>query len=616
LIVAEIKPLRLKVQKSAPQIDHRPASNLPLARVLVDTGVMHLDEPFDYLVSEQLDESAQPGHLVAVSFHGREVQGYIIERSEIGDRKISGLKYIDRVLSTHCLLLPEQYQLFQALANRYACSIWAIIGAAIPARIATAEKNFSPLPIASRTPSESAPSKIALSLPLNSNRWTALADLVKERVRVGQVLMVVPEESDLEVISAILEPIFGELLIVQSSARTASVRYRNYLHIAREEPSVIVSTRSGLFAPLVKNSTIIIFEESSPSHYEKRYPGWNSRDVALLRTHHTLIFVGDSWSTELARLIDIGYIERKSLASPNSRNYQFNQSRDSHLATISRGLRRGSVLISLASPSPLTGLLCRKCRNRALCKCGGALIATRDKKITCSLCTAHYSPWNCQHCQHTETTASKKDPAVVAESLARAFPGHRILISTANHRLHQVKESGTLVIATIGHEPAGEYAAVVLLDGEFLINRPGLRTEESLLGHWLSLVALSDESAEIFVSLPKSHPVAIALASEDGDRFLSRTLADRAEVQMPPYYRFALVDLTNRDLASLTDAAQLSGIFTMVTQVSIDSLNTRVILRGRVEQSAEFSEFFRSFLRYRSLKGLSPVTVRIDPYSF
>src|SRR3712207_5602905 len=53
----------------------------PVARVLVDVPLAHLDRPFDYGVPEPLSEGAQPGVRVRVRFAGREVNGYVVERA-------------------------------------------------------------------------------------------------------------------------------------------------------------------------------------------------------------------------------------------------------------------------------------------------------------------------------------------------------------------------------------------------------------------------------------------------------------------------------------------------------------------------------------------------------
>ena len=43
---------------------------LPVARVAVDVSLPHLDRPFDYRVTPELDEAAQPGTRVSVRFAG------------------------------------------------------------------------------------------------------------------------------------------------------------------------------------------------------------------------------------------------------------------------------------------------------------------------------------------------------------------------------------------------------------------------------------------------------------------------------------------------------------------------------------------------------------------
>lgn len=44
------------------------AKELPVARVVVNKGVLHLDQFFDYAVPEELDEAARPGVRVRVRF--------------------------------------------------------------------------------------------------------------------------------------------------------------------------------------------------------------------------------------------------------------------------------------------------------------------------------------------------------------------------------------------------------------------------------------------------------------------------------------------------------------------------------------------------------------------
>src|SRR5690554_141221 len=60
--------------------EQEPASVDPVARVLVDVPLAHLDRPFDYLVPLSMAETAVPGARVKVRFAGQDVDGFIVER--------------------------------------------------------------------------------------------------------------------------------------------------------------------------------------------------------------------------------------------------------------------------------------------------------------------------------------------------------------------------------------------------------------------------------------------------------------------------------------------------------------------------------------------------------
>ena len=61
------------------------AEHEPIARVLPMLSVPHLDRDFDYLVSADQSDDAQPGVRVRVRFHGRLVDAFVLERRS-GDR--------------------------------------------------------------------------------------------------------------------------------------------------------------------------------------------------------------------------------------------------------------------------------------------------------------------------------------------------------------------------------------------------------------------------------------------------------------------------------------------------------------------------------------------------
>ncbi|MGH3878521.1 MAG: primosome assembly protein PriA, partial [Actinophytocola sp.] len=125
--------------------EQRPATTLPVARVLVDVPLAHLDRPFDYLVPEQLDDVAVPGCRVRVRFAGQQVDGFLAER--VAESEFTGrLGYLSKVVSPEPVLTPEIAALARAVADRYAGTMIDILRLAIPPRHAKVEAEPAPEP--------------------------------------------------------------------------------------------------------------------------------------------------------------------------------------------------------------------------------------------------------------------------------------------------------------------------------------------------------------------------------------------------------------------------------------------------------------------------------------
>ena len=75
-------PLKLKRQNtSAPVKQNKQiTSNLPVAAVLVDTPVSHLEGIYDYLVPVEFDEIAVVGTKVVVPFGNSKSEGLVVAR--------------------------------------------------------------------------------------------------------------------------------------------------------------------------------------------------------------------------------------------------------------------------------------------------------------------------------------------------------------------------------------------------------------------------------------------------------------------------------------------------------------------------------------------------------
>ena len=73
--VAEAKARATRARKAAD--GREPAEVDPVARVLVDVPLAHLDRPFDYRVPATMADEAVPGARVKVRFAGQDVDGFV-----------------------------------------------------------------------------------------------------------------------------------------------------------------------------------------------------------------------------------------------------------------------------------------------------------------------------------------------------------------------------------------------------------------------------------------------------------------------------------------------------------------------------------------------------------
>jgi primosomal protein N' (replication factor Y) len=280
------------------------ADRLPVARVLVDTGVFHLDQKYDYSVPEKLSDVVVPGVRVQLPFGNRETEGIVVERVAQPERA-GTLKAITKVLSPHVVATPSLLDLIDKAADFYCCNPWDLVRSAIPPRVAGVDKE---IPVAHHETwvPQSKKTTVYQSFKPFLASHEQLSDIVSDFKNLGSVLIVAPDERDVEKIVESLSSTFNNVLKL-SSASTREERYRNFLLAIRLESSIVVGTRSAIFAPVRNLAGIIIYKESSPDHFELRSPGWNSSTIAEMRAqceNIQLVLTGFTPSIRVANEID------------------------------------------------------------------------------------------------------------------------------------------------------------------------------------------------------------------------------------------------------------------------------------------------------------------------
>lgn len=586
------------------------AEHEPIARVLPMLSVPHLDREFDYLVGADQSDDAQPGVRVRVRFHGRLVDGFVLERRTDTDH-VGKLAWLDRVVSPEPVLTAEVRRLVDAVAARYAGTRADVLRLAVPARHARVERETI-----------TAPSKPVVGLidatgwevygrgekflaALAESRaaravWQALpgepwavrfAEAAAQTVQAGRgVLAIVPDQRDVDALWQAATGLLDESGVVALSAGLGpAARYRRWLAALRGGARMVIGTRSAVFAPVTDLGLVMVWDDGDDTLAEPRAPYPHAREVAMLRAHQTrcaALIGGYARTAEAHALVRSGWAHDVVAARPVVRSRTarvvalddggYAEERDpaartARLPSVALRAARSAleagapVLVQVPRRGYVPALACGRCRAIARCRhCTGPLsLDDRDGSgPVCRWCGRVDPALRCARCGSDAIRAVVVGARRTAEELGRAFPATTVITSGGDAVVAAVGAGPALVVATPGAEPvaSGGYGAALLLDSWALLGRQDLRAAEDTLRRWLAAVALvraRGDGGVVAVVAESSIPTVQALIRWDPVGHADAELAARAEVGLPPSVHIAALDGSADAVAALLDEVRL-----------------------------------------------------------
>ena len=607
--MAPDKPLTLRRQKGRSTTRARQSSESFQVDVLVDTGVFHLEQPFSYFLPEELEAVIDAGSLIKVPFKNDLRNGVVLS---IKEKSQASLKPVHSLL-TQVRLSQSFLEFTKKVSERYIANQTSILSACLPSFTKVMSTSLD-----ASTLHRSKSSKPARKLFL-LNRLEAVESRVVRHIKERKglnLLVILPTQREIEgVIKAL--GVIDQQIIEIGSHLTSSQRRRNFELAATATSIIVIGTRSAIMAPMAYIDEILIAEESVEHFQEQKAPYWNVRDMALLRSeseHCSITFVSHSISLELARLVEIGWItvtlERKFLGGHRA---NIATEPNSYHDTIRKALKNGPVLVSVADKGYANTFSCQRCRNLALCECGGRLIIGKKNKYSCSICDYQSEQWRCQICQADQVRIVKGGAEKIVEELGKAFPRVAIFTSTGDKALSNIDNSPAIVVSTFGVEPEviGGYAGAVLLNGEALLNRAFIRAEEELRFRWFKLATKVRSSGFIYLSLPASHSISQALIGDNVMRAIRAEIVERQAVLLPPSVRIIQVSGEERSISGLR--RKLLEQFKEL-EILNSSDNRTINLKISHQGASPLLISLKALQKYRSAAGQELFLIRVDPY--
>ncbi|MDR1790338.1 MAG: primosome assembly protein PriA [Propionibacteriaceae bacterium] len=583
-----------------------------VAKVVVDTPLSHLDREFDYEVPDGVEVVV--GCRVQVPFAGKQRSGFVLG-IEDEDEPRDGLLPLQRVVSDEPVLAPQIAQLCRKVADHYAGTLQDVLRFAVPPRHAAVEKAKS----AVKEPELGQAARVLLDEPGGAEflaaleaggrpraAWTlvpvfqpevpwatGMLEAAAASLASGRgALLLVPDNLALTVLAAAAKQRFGVGSFVMLSAEQGpSPRYRAFLAAERGVARLVLGTESAVYAPIKDLGLIAMVDDGNDSYANERTPYPHVREVAALRAWQeqaAMLCCGYSRTAEVARLVATGWLT--SIGHPAATMRQLGPKPQT---SINDFAEKVDFTTGWRLPHEVFEVI------RTGLASGPVLIQVPRRESSLGV-------------------------SQTALELGKAFPGHKVMVSSATKHLDEVPHEPALVMATPGAEPTAYvgYSATVILDVTYTLMRPDLRVDEESLRRWLKVAALTRPAADGGTVLLVGNPSERAIQGFmrlDPVGFAERELADRTAAQLPPAVRLA--QLTGRESAlldalgmlELPPSATVRGPWPLPLEEHGPPLS-RAVVTASLPDGAALSTAMKTMLAMRSARKLPDyVKVEIDP---
>lgn len=389
--------------------------------------------------------------------------------------------------------------------------------------------------------------------------------------RGRSALLLVPEAGRVEASHAFLAARWGARCQVYHAGLSSADRQQAWARIRAGEATVVIGTRSAVFAPLTRLGLIIVDQEDHPAYKAENVPRYDARAVAAERARRAgavvvLASAHPSLETVHATGSDLGLpaLRPNHAGGPpvtvaDLRDEPFGEILSAPLseAIAARLADRKNVLLFLNRKGYASVLVCRDCGQAVKCPaCSvGWTFHKREGLLRCSSCgRTGNAPETCPACTGTRLVPSGSGTEALEETVKARFPSARIArlelhrtggesANAAILALWQAKELdiliGTQLVVTRSPRPVASLVGLVYPDA--VLHLPDFQAAERAYHTLSDVMALADprdsDAGIVIQTYVPQHHVIRALAERNPSIFYESELAARQALCYPPFGR-------------------------------------------------------------------------------
>lgn len=387
-----------------------------------------------------------------------------------------------------------------------------------------------------------------------------------------KVLVLIPEINLTPQTVARFERRFNANIALMHSGLTDKERVLAWRDVYSDKASIVIGTRSAIFAPLNNLGLIIVDEEHDTSFKSQSQMRYNARDMAVMRAcmENIPVVLGSAtpalesfYNVMLGRYTLLRLPERAGAAKPP--RIRLVDLRDQSLvAGLSKALidsiksqlmKKKQVLIFLNRRGFAPVMLCHHCGFILECvRCDAKLIYhANPARLICHHCEKVTKPQRyCPKCHQAELITLGQGTEQLEATLTMLFPEHTILridrdtVTTRKSLVEKLDEIhagradiliGTQMLAKGHHFPRLGLSAVVDLDGSFFsLDFRAIERMAQLLIQVAGRAGRDKEEGEVIIQTHQpEHPLLKILLNKGYFEFMQALLVERKSANLPPF---------------------------------------------------------------------------------
>lgn len=608
---------------------------------------------FTYAVPDDCASEVRLGARVVVTFRRRRVIGFVFDITDEAPVHIDAgkIKPIESVLGD-TVFSPKMCEWLSWLANYYCAPIGEVCRVALPKRLTQLK---SPKTSRPTLPRELEHRGDAQEIVLTSDQQNALKlindelDTKKPRpvllhgvtgsgktevylrlfervVSEGkQAILLVPEIGLTPQLTARVIERFGEKVALTHSQLSDAQRHHQWERMKAGDASVVVGTRSGLFAPLSNLGAIVVDEEHDSSYKQDEGVLYHARDAAVMRgqIENAIVVMGSATPSVESfanvqsdkyrycrlsertgggvlpeiRVIDMRHeVARQKADDVDKKRHEHASLSGELVDAIEATMARGEqAMIFLNRRGFANFLICESCGHSFECpNCDISLSYHRcPEKLLCHYCDYTVRPpTRCPSCEGTDIVPMGRGTERIEMELGELFPKARIArldrdtVSKATKRTEIFKKMidgtidilvGTQMIAK-GHD-FPNVTLVGIVSADVALHMPDFRAAERVFQLTIQVsgrAGRTSQGAKVMLqTFQPEHTSFEHARAHDFESFFANERMHREKLGYPPYVRLVNVRM------SATDAAKVDRQAHLVAD-ELKALCTRMKMDGSV----------------------------------